>query len=81
MDCNWEEKFGCDMGDVDKMWSRFAQKLKKGMDLYIPRHKNSDSGYSRPLSSDLRDQIKLKHYWWRTYMKTKRNEDFIQYKK
>ena len=54
---------------------------KKGMDLYIPRHKNSDSGYSRPLSSDLRDQIKLKHYWWRTYMKTKRNEDFIQYKK
>jgi hypothetical protein len=83
MDCNWDEEFGCDMGDVDRMWSRFAQKLKKGMNLHIPRHTNSegDCGYSRPLSSDLRDQIKLKHYWWRAYMKTKRNEDFTQYKK
>ena len=53
------------------------------MDLYIPLDKKfgGSCGYRRPLSSDVRDQIKLKHCRWRTYLKTKKIEDFVYYKK
>ena len=63
------------------MWNEFAELVDSGIRLFIPEIKPFiHEKFARPLSTTIRELIKLKHNLWNKYLKTKNKSDFTKYK-
>ena len=53
LDLNWEDYLADCGEDVDKIWTKFKDKLNEGMRLYIPLRTNHGH-FKRPIDKELK---------------------------
>lgn len=81
MDRNWESEMRS-YTTVEDKWNYFRSKYEEAVNLYIPRKKIiRKKMYKFPLSQATRKKIKDKNKLWKQYLTSRRDEDYLKYKR
>ena len=81
---DWFKILNPQLNDCETMWQIFKDKLFEGEKLFVPlvkTFKPIDKRWKRPISVDLRNNIKNKKRTWNSFIKTRNPAILLKYKR
>jgi len=80
--CDWNTEFAAVDLEVEAMWNIIKNKIDNGVKRFVPlTSRFNTTKWKRPLSSEIRSQIRHKKTLWRNYVRDKNSTTWLQYTK
>ena len=81
VNCDWNKEFAGDNLDVETIWNILKNKIDNGVKRYVPLTAGFyNFKWKRPLSEEIRSEIRRKKSLWRKYIRDKNTASWFQYK-